>query len=175
MDERFFIPEPVFDAARTRTYGMGGKEHKQDVLVYKDQDGNELVWAAAFPMPKVGDKVTITMNGIGPAIVKGYFAVYPAPDYEYDRTIFVGVMTLATKPPAWLKRQNKEDQKNLNKPRWIRDGIGCEFGTEIADPAVKKPRAPRKPKAKVATREEQHGTYLDSGPQAWDDRDNPDY
>lgn len=26
-----------------------------------------------------------------------------------------------------------------------------------------------------ASREEQHGRYIDCGPEAWDDRDNPDY
>ncbi len=28
---------------------------------------------------------------------------------------------------------------------------------------------------RVASREEQHARYLDCGPGAWDDRDNPDY
>jgi len=32
-------------------------------------------------------------------------------------------------------------------------------------------RKPRAVRERIASREEQHGRYLDSGPQAWDDRD----
>ena len=58
-------------------------------------------------------------------------------DYGY-----VGVMTRAEDPPQWLREQRLRDQANprhADKPDWWKQGIGCEFGAEIA---LEKP-APR--------------------------------
>jgi hypothetical protein len=51
-------------------------------------------------------------------------------DYGY-----VGVMTRAEDPPQWLREQRLRDQANprhADKPDWWKQGIGCEFGAEIA-------------------------------------------
>jgi hypothetical protein len=43
---------------------------------------------------------------------------------------------------------------------------------QASSPARKRRRTPRE---RIASPEEQHARYIDSGPLAWDDRDNPDY
>jgi hypothetical protein len=94
---------------------------------YAEMDGNLLKWSGSFPLPEVGAHVYITMNNIGWAYVEGYFA----------SAGYLGVMTRATNPPAWLRRQQRERANCPNSPEWVRKGIGCEFGTEIA---LTKPR-----------------------------------
>jgi hypothetical protein len=89
-----------------------------------DDQGQRLYWAALFPVPNVGDRVTITMNGIGPAVVVGYF----------EEGEYLGVMTKPINPPQWLKDQKRRESKSssfASKPQWYKDGIGCEFGCEI--------------------------------------------
>jgi hypothetical protein len=130
MKERFFIPEPV-------ATGEMSKPRKLDDAVfptYREDDGNLLKWSGDFPLPKVGDRIYITMNGIGWAFVQGYF----------ESEGYLGVMTFATKPPAWLRQQNKKAAKDVTKPEWYRRGIGCEFGTEIA---LKNPNLKRRKEA----------------------------
>jgi hypothetical protein len=114
MQERFFILTPT-PTAETEAH------HR----IYLDASGARMKWSAKFDIPKIGQRIYINMNGIGPAIVKGYF----------ESEGYVGVMTKATKPPKWLRRQRREDAKDERRPQWYRDGIGCEFGTEIL-PAV---------------------------------------
>lgn len=52
--------------------------------------------------------------------------------------------------------------------------VGCEHGDSLPSTEqalnVPKPKRPRRPR-RVASREEQHGRYIDCGPGAWDDRD----
>lgn len=116
MTERFFIPQPVADGTAEYTFD----KRTETLPAYRDADGATLIWASrnGMPLPAVGDKVTITMNGIGPATVVGYFA----------SDDFLGVMTKALAPPAWLRRQSKQER---DAPQWVRDGIGCEFAGEI--------------------------------------------
>lgn len=109
--ERFFILTP------TPTDRTGKDGH----AVYLDAEGKEMLWSAKFPIPAIGQRIYINMNGIGWAVVKGYF----------ESCGYVGVMTLPTRPPKYLRDQNKADRKDLSKPQWYRDGIGCEFGSEI--------------------------------------------
>ena len=117
MTERFFIPQPVADG--TAEYTFDGRT--ETLPAYRDANGSTLIWATrdGMPLPAIGDKVTITMNSIGPAEVVGYFA----------SDDFLGVMTKALAPPAWMRRQNK--RPDWDAPQWIRDGIGCEFAGEI--------------------------------------------
>lgn len=110
---KFDIPQPV-----------DGQRDEDGYLVYAI-DGEAMVWTNAKPIPALGSKVTITMNGIGPAKVVGYF-------YEsvHDGA-WVGIMTLPTKPPQWLKEQNAKGIINANHPIWWRLGIGCTYGCEV--------------------------------------------
>jgi hypothetical protein len=122
MTERFFIltPTPI-DQTETVKHPDGSKE---DFPLYLDASGKPMKWSASFPIPAINDRVCITMNGIGPAIVKGYF----------ESEGFVGVMTLPLNPPKWLRDQRKREAKEPNyasKPKWVKEGIGCEFGAEI--------------------------------------------
>lgn len=117
--ERFFIDTPV----PTNRKGTGDNSH---CTIYLEQHtSRELLWSADFPLPKVGSRVFINMNHIGWAEVKGYF------ESDTQHGAYLGVMTKATNPPAWLKAQQRDTAKDMSKPQWMRDGIGCEFGTEI--------------------------------------------
>lgn len=115
MQSKFFIPKP-------KATGEPGTGKHAEHAVYLTEGGERLFWSAPFPLPEVGDNVTITMNRIGPAIVKGYFS----------QGAYVGVMTFATEPPKWLRDQQRD--VNANDPDWVKQGIGCEFGAEIALP-----------------------------------------
>lgn len=120
--EKFFIAKPTTTS---------------DPHTYINAEGRQLKWSATFPLPEIGARIHITMNRIGPAIVKGYFeAGDPA------KAVWLGVMTKATKPPAYLKRQQAEAKKDPTLPEWMRSGIGAEFGSEIL---------PTRPKAKKVT------------------------
>ena len=118
---RFLIPTPT-PAGKT-TYKLDGKD--VEYAAYLDADGNVMRWSASFPLPAIGSRIYITMNGIGWATVTGYF----------EQHGWLGVMTKAEDPPRWLKQQNeaeKHDPRYADAPEWRKDGIGCEFGTEIA-------------------------------------------
>lgn len=117
MKAKFFIERPTF---------TGEAQGKQGMTVYTTAEGESLLWSGkGFPLPNIGAQVRITMNNIGPAEVVGYF----------QEEGYLGVMTRAANPPQWLKDQRERDRKNprhADKPQWWKDGIGCEFGTEIA-------------------------------------------
>jgi hypothetical protein len=81
-----------------------------------------MLWSGDFPLPAIDSRVFIMMNNIGRALVKGYYA-----SGEY-----VGVMTLPISPPGWLCEQWLEEQKNPSSPEWVKEGIGCEFGSEVS-------------------------------------------
>jgi hypothetical protein len=113
--EHFMIKRPK----ATGQYSADG------FATYTSDDFDDLKWSAKFPLPQLGDRIYITMNGIGWATVKGFFTSEG----------FIGVMTLAENPPQWLVEQRKRDRSKANfasKPQWAKDGIGCEFGAEIA-------------------------------------------
>jgi hypothetical protein len=116
--ENFFIPQPLPTGATKQ--GPNGQ-----LPTYKCAGfPSEMMWSGKMPLPAIGDRIYITMNSIGPAIVKGYF----------ESEGYVGVMTLALNPPKWLQDQRKREAKDpryMSKPTWVKEGIGCEFGTEI--------------------------------------------
>jgi len=114
MRERFFIPSPAA-TDKTKTIESGSK-----FAVYVDADGTEMLWSADFPIPAIGAKIWIRLNNIGWAVVKGYF----------ESCGYVGVMSLPLDPPAWLKKQLADEKGDLAP--WMREGIGCEFGSEIS-------------------------------------------
>lgn len=113
MKEQFFIDQPI-----------ATEEKHNHLTKYSLPDGTTLWWSGSQPLPAIGQKITITMNGIGPAIVKDYFS----------SESYLGVMTLALEPPKWLREQRQRDLEGpraKGKPQWWLDGIGCEFGTEV--------------------------------------------
>jgi hypothetical protein len=73
-------------------------------------DNAEYLWSGKLAPPAVGEKIEITMNGIGEATVTGYFA----------EEGWLGVRFRAHNPPEWYVKQNG------------RDCIGHAFGVEIA-------------------------------------------
>jgi hypothetical protein len=136
LQERFFILTPTpTDQTEPVKYSDGTSK---DFPVYLDASGKPMKWSGSFPIPAIGARVYVTMNRIRWAVVKGYF----------DSEGYVGVMTLPTRPPKWLRDQRKRAQKEpgyANRPKWVKEGIGCEFGSEIS---LKRPA--KKPLAKEA-------------------------
>lgn len=96
MAEVFFIPQPVLtEKTETLEDGRILPIYKSGALLLK--------WSGDKPIPTIGQQITITMNDVGPAIVKGYFA----------GAGWLGVLTEATHPPAWLRRQRGPNLEQL--------------------------------------------------------------
>lgn len=60
-----------------------------------------LKWSGEDAPPAIGTKIRITINGIGPAIVRGYFS-------ECD---WLGLLVDVLSPPDWWVRQNVKPGK----------------------------------------------------------------
>jgi hypothetical protein len=94
--------------------------------IYYTHDEEPLKWSAPFPLPNIGVVIRNTNNGIGPAEVVGYF----------QKEGYLGLMTKPLNPPEWLVKQQR-DQKSMegydSLPNWRKNGIGCQFGAEIAE------------------------------------------
>jgi hypothetical protein len=75
-----------------------------------DPAPGQLRWAGAEAPPAIGEKIKITMNGLGTATVVGYFS----------QDGFLGLRTQLETPPAWYLKQNGGNV------------IGCIFGPEFA-------------------------------------------
>jgi hypothetical protein len=116
VEERFFIPKPI-PTARTKKDKNGNT-----FPVYLDARGKPMMWSGDFPIPEIGSRVYIKLNGIGWAIVKGYF----------ESCGYVGLMTLASNPPNWLRNQQEREKLEGRIPDWRKAGIGCEFGAELS-------------------------------------------
>ena len=147
ITEKFFIATPT-PTGRTETVrypdGTG-----RDFPIYLDRNGTPMKWSGDFPIPAVGSRVFITLNGIGWAFVVGFF----------ESCGYVGLMTKPTNPPKWLRDQQKFEREKDGWPQltgrtlrglfqWQRDGIGCTFGAEceLKRPAKKRNAAHVEPR-----------------------------
>ena len=133
--ERFFLAQPIPTELTDTTTFPG-----QSLAIYLDSESRHpMKWSAKFPLPTVGTRVWVTMNGLGWGKVVGYWAGGD------DGKDWLGIMTRLEKPPTWLRKQRKNQAKTWNErtPQWIKDGIGCETGQEFL---LAKPRKARKPK-----------------------------
>lgn len=120
--EKFFISQPVASAVITYKSLDGNMRTVQGYT----SDGETLKWSACFPLPAIGSRVYVTMNGIGWSVVKGYWSAAG----------WLGVMTLPENPPAYLRKQQREMNRTgmycgKPAPGWMLAGIGCETGAEI--------------------------------------------
>jgi len=89
----FFIPRPAeTDGEVNRSVH---ETYSTTYRNYRTADGELLKWSASFPLPTMGQRIRVTMNGIGDAEVVGFF----------KEEGYVGVMTKALDPPTWLKEQ----------------------------------------------------------------------
>jgi len=70
-------------------------------------------WSGDDAPPAIGTKIRISMNGIGPAIVRGYFVEYG----------WLGLLTEVLSPPDWWVRQNVKP----GKPAPLGHVFGVEF------------------------------------------------
>ena len=69
--------------------------------VYKDGmpvvvDGGALIWANTLAPPPVGEKVRVSMNGLGTGDVVGYFSLEG----------YLGLRVKLDSPPEWYVKQN---------------------------------------------------------------------
>jgi hypothetical protein len=53
-------------------------------------------WSGSMPLPKIGEKVNVIMNGLGIGVVEKYFVEYG----------WLGVMVKLDSPPEWYVKQN---------------------------------------------------------------------
>ncbi len=116
MDQRFLIPMPLAEKPAADGGGLG---------IYIDTEGKRLYWSASFPLPKIAERVIVTINRIGASVITGYFA----------EAGYLGVMALPDSPPEYLRRQRLELLAKSPRealPQWILDGVCCLFGAEIA-------------------------------------------
>jgi hypothetical protein len=144
--EKFFIPTPTA-TNRLEPDPLGNGYYP----IYQDPSGLDMRWSGKMPLPKIGDRVNITMNSIGYGEVKGYFVSVT------DRGVYLGVMVLPENPPDWHKRQVARaiaedararrigpEQAKLERirecPQWLREGIATVFGSEIRVEAEKEMR-----------------------------------
>lgn len=70
-------------------------------------------WSGDEEPPAVGTKILISMNGIGPAIVRGYFV----------ECGWLGVLTEVLSPPDWWVKQNVKP----GKPQPLSHAFGVEI------------------------------------------------
>ena len=110
---KFLIPAP------TGTGRAISAEHAE----YVTAEGVRLAWSGrGMPLPNIGATVNVTVNNLGLATVMGYFS----------EGGYLGIMTRLHNPPEWLKKQRTANQHRKDAPQWVKDGIGCQFGTEIS-------------------------------------------
>ena len=81
--------------------------------------GDVALWSSLGPLPRIGTRVRVTMNGLGPGIVRGYFT----------ESGWLGLHVELTAPPAWWVKQVTE-AKRTGKRRWAHI-----FGVEFAPTA----------------------------------------
>lgn len=84
-----------------------------NIVRYKEGDDTKqpgvLLWSDDHEIPAIGADIVITMNGIGPATVVGYFSEHG----------WFGVLTKAHNPPEWLAKRHG--------PNYIGHCFGVEF------------------------------------------------
>jgi hypothetical protein len=111
---KFDLPKPIF-----RAPNMGGKG-----WICRLSEGDKMVWSNDRPLPELGQKIKVTMNGIGFATVIGYFSE------TVNEGSYIGVMAVPHNPPQWLKKQNRDGAAKADKPLWYRAGVMCVYGAE---------------------------------------------
>ena len=77
-------------------YGYGGDSPLNLPVKNENGDADVATWSAKFDPPAVGAKVQVGVDGIGEAIVLGYFVEYG----------WLGVCVRPLAPPAWYVKQN---------------------------------------------------------------------
>ena len=82
------------------------EENKKDRTIIK--------WSGAFPIPSIGDNVTISFNGLGTDQILSYFIEHG----------FLGVYVKLDNPPAWHRQQHSPGSKFRGK--------ALVFGNELA-------------------------------------------
>lgn len=123
MNERFFIltPRPVEGReVLTGDNKIGPPEPAWGL--YLDASNREMRWSGRMPIPPIGAIVNVTMNGIGPSRVEGFF----------ESCGFVGLMIKPQKPPKYYRQNTADAKRKPNAPNWQKEGIGCVFGNELA-------------------------------------------
>lgn len=122
MVERFFILTPI---PTDRTKPIPDLADSKQLMVYLDDEGKEMLWSGSKPIPAIGSKVFVNMNGIGESTVKGYYVSH------CEKCSFVGVMVKPDNPPEYYLKNIKNAQKDPKALPWRKEGIGCITGNEL--------------------------------------------
>jgi hypothetical protein len=77
------------------------------------EDKAPFKWSGKQPPPAIGAAISVSMNGLGIGVVKGYFV----------EESWLGLLIELKKPPAWWLKQN------ANNP----DRLAHIFGAEIRE------------------------------------------
>lgn len=82
-------------------------------------------WRGKEPIPQVGSRINVTMNGLGPGTVRAYFLAGDpgSANSDHPHRRFLGVAVDLEQPPRWYVEQNKDRPKN--EPAYL-------FGAEVA-------------------------------------------
>lgn len=85
----------------------------------KDDDSGNInspttayVWSGKFPIPAIGERVFVNMNGFGAGVVESYFVEHG----------FLGVCVVVDVAPAWHVKQTKGSKY---------EGKALVFGAEL--------------------------------------------
>jgi hypothetical protein len=93
------MDEPFVDTPKTR-YHL--KSIPCPVVPRTDKNASDMSvvkWSGRFPIPQIGDEVTVNMNGLGPGTVIGYFIEYG----------YLGLYVKLFERPEWHIRQTTND------------------------------------------------------------------
>lgn len=92
-------------------------ETLRDGEIVTDLPAGPYQWSGLVPVPACGEHVNVTMNNLGPGIVRGYFLM----DGTHGKTPrYLGVAVSLMDPPAWWCRQGNPTR------------LATVFGAEIA-------------------------------------------
>jgi hypothetical protein len=89
-------------------------------------EGDGVMWSGAVEPPAVGDRVLVTVNGLGPGAVTGYFIEHG----------WLGVYVRLDSPPDWWVKQNERlDREEKWRVRHgdMKRGACMVFGAEIKE------------------------------------------
>ena len=111
----YYIDKPTDTGTTKQDPAFPANHHH----IYTTPDG-ELLWSGKTPVPEVGQSVTVTMNGIGKATVRGYVKA----------DLWLGLIVYPLYPPEYLKKNIADAQKNPNASTWRKEGCIVVYGTE---------------------------------------------
>lgn len=95
----YWIDQPVFTQQAVKKPVLNSPGNTMTWYRATSANVEGMLECAVAELPQIGDTINITMNGIGPAIVKGYMAEFG----------MIGIIAEPLGPPEWWKKQNAKN------------------------------------------------------------------